>query len=250
MMTAVIYHSKDIKKVISMTSDIIENITLIHADCMTVLSGLQDNAFDLAIVDPPYFSGPERRQFYGKSVSTTGVRRVSYEKSDTWHVPTAEYFDELRRVARYYIIWGCNYYDYIFAHGRIVWDKCNGTSSFSDCEIAATNLFESVRLFPFMWNGMLQGRSMTDGRTMQGNKRLNEKRIHPTQKPVALYAWLLTQYAVAGWRILDTHLGSGSIAIACNDLGFEMTGIELDCHYYEAAKTRLIQHRKQLRLKL
>lgn len=215
------------------------NITLHHGDCMDVLRELDDAAFDLAIVDPPYFSGPERRQFYGKRVSSIGVSR-QYAKSEKWQVPTAEYFDELRRVARYYVVWGCNYFDYIFAHGRIVWDKCNGASSFSDCEIAATNLFGSVRLFPFMWNGMLQGKSFIDGRTMQGNKLLNEKRIHPTQKPVALYAWLLTRFAKPGWKILDTHLGSGSSAIACDALGFKLLGIELDELYYTAAKNRLL----------
>lgn len=214
------------------------NITLHLGDCMKVLSQLPDKSFDLAIVDPPYFSGPERRQFYGRRVSSIGVKRL-YEKSEAWQVPTAEYFDELMRVAKYYIVWGCNYYDYIFAHGRIVWDKCNGASSFSDCEIAATNLIESVRLFPFMWNGMLQGKSIADGRTMQGNKTLNEKRIHPTQKPIALYAWLLTKFAQPGWKILDTHLGSGSIAIACEALNFPLLGIELDRHYYDAAKNRL-----------
>lgn len=169
----------------------IGKITLIHADCMDILMNMTDKSFDLAIVDPPYFSGPERRQFYGQRISSIGVKRI-YQKSETWAVPTKNYFDELKRVAKHYIIWGCNYYDYIFAHGRIVWDKCNGSSSFSDCEIAATDLFNSVRLFPFMWNGMLQGKSMTEGRVMQGNKKHNEHRIHPTQKPVALYSWLLT----------------------------------------------------------
>ena len=219
------------------------NITLHLGDCMEVLKELPYKSFDLAIVDPPYFSGPERRQFYGKRVSSIGVSRL-YAKSDTWHVPTAEYFDELRRVAKKYIVWGCNYYDHVFAHGRIVWDKCNGASSFSDCEIAATNLIESVRLFPFMWNGMLQGKSIIDGRTMQGNKTLNEKRIHPTQKPVALYAWLLTKFAQPGWKILDTHLGSGSIAIACEALNFSLLGIEIDKHYYDAAKNRLLIYQK------
>ena len=224
------------------------NITLHLGDCMDVLRELPDKAFDLAIVDPPYFSGPERRGFYGKRSSTTGVARVDYHKSDTWQVPGEEYFKELERVARHYIVWGCNYYHHIFAHGRIVWDKCNGASSFSDCEIAATDLMESVRLFPFMWNGMCQGKSMSDGRTMQGNKRLNEQRIHPTQKPVALYSWLLAQYAREGWRILDTHLGSGSIAIACHNMGYTLMGIEKDEHYYAGARNRLLEHQKELRL--
>lgn len=225
----------------------LNDITLIQGDCLEVLKEFPKLSYDLAIVDPPYFSGPERRQFYGKRVSDIGVKRV-YQQSAKWEVPCEEYFKELERVARYYIVWGCNYFDYIFAHGRIVWDKCNGASSFSDCEIAATNLFNSVRLFPFMWNGMCQGESMTNGRVMQGNKKKNEKRIHPTQKPIALYVWLLTSFAKKGWKILDTHLGSGSSAIACDNLGFEMTGIELDPHYYEAAKNRLVGHQKQLRL--
>ena len=232
-----------------MTSENFNGITLIHADCMDVIRGLPDKSFDLAIVDPPYFSGPERRQFYGQRISKIGVKRV-YEKSEVWQVPRAEYFDQLQRVAKYYIVWGCNYYDYVFAHGRIVWDKCNGASSFSDREIAATNLFDSIRLFPFMWNGMCQGKNLSEGRVMQGNKKLNERRIHPTQKPVALYVWLLTQYAKAGWKILDTHLGSGSIAIACDNLGFELLGIEIDRHYYDATRERIIQHQKQLKLNL
>lgn len=221
--------------------EVFNNITLHKGDCLDVLHQLNDGEFDLAIVDPPYFSGPERRQFYGKKVSSIGVSRI-YARSEKWNVPTAEYFDELRRVAKYYIVWGCNYFDYIFSHGRIVWDKCNGASSFSDCEIAATNLFDSVRLFPYMWNGMLQGKSFVDGRIMQGNKSLNEKRIHPTQKPVALYAWLLSRFAKPGWKILDTHLGSGSIAIACEALNFPLLGIEIDSHYYEAAKARLVNY--------
>lgn len=100
------------------------------------------------------------------------------------------YFDELRRVSKHYIVWGCNYFNYEFAPGRIVWDKCKKGTSFSDCELAATDIFNTVRLFRFMWNGMLQGKSIAEGHIMQGNKKLNEARIHPTQKPVALYDWI------------------------------------------------------------
>ena len=99
-----------------------------------------------------------------------------------------------------------------------------------------------------MLNGMMQGKSISEGRVMQGNKRLNEKRIHPTQKPVALSAWLLMNFAKESWKILDTHLGSGSIAIACERLGFSLLGIEKDAHYYEAARERIIKYQQQPRL--
>lgn len=147
-----------------------------NVDCLPAMELFPDNYFDLAVVDPPYFSGPERRGFYGSKVSKIGVHR-DYPVSPAWSKPEPEYFRELFRVCRHYIVWGCNYFDYQFATGRIVWDKCNGNSSFSDCEIAATNLFSSVRMFRYMWSGMMQGKSITEGDTMQGNKSLNEKRI-------------------------------------------------------------------------
>lgn len=226
----------------------IGNITLHLGDCMDILPTWPDKYFDLAIVDPPYYSGPERRHFYGSDISAMKVTRKYYPVSNKWKVPGKAYFQELERVSRFYIVWGCNYFDYHFQPGRIVWDKCNANSSFSDCEIAATNLFNSVRLFPFMWNGMQQGKNMNEGRTMQGNKKLNEVRIHPTQKPVALYSWILQTYAESGWRILDTHLGSGSSAIACDLLGFPLTGIEIEEVYFNAARNRILQHKYQNRI--
>lgn len=216
--------------------------SIVHnIDCMEFLRCQPDRSFDLAIVDPPYFSGPERRSYFGSAKSTTGVSRRFYHKSEKWQVPGPEYFDELLRVARHYIVWGCNYYKYPFHPGRIIWDKCNGASSFSDCELAATDLFDSVRLFRFMWNGMMQGKSIREGHIMQPDKSKNEKRIHPTQKPVLLYAWLLETHAQAGWRILDTHLGSGSSRIAAYKLGFDFTACELDPHYFAAQQTRFEQ---------
>lgn len=137
------------------------------------------------------------------------------------------------------VIWGCNYYSYLFPFsGRIVWDKCNDTSSFSDCEIAATNLFNSVRIFRYMWNGMCQGKSIDEGHIMQGNKKLNEIRIHPTQKPVALYAWIFRSFAKPGDRILDTHLGSGSSRIAAYKMGLDFWGCEIDGEYFRASDER------------
>lgn len=209
-----------------------------NADCMEGMAQFEDGHFDLAVVDPPYFSGPERRGFYGRSVSQTGVRRVNYPKSPKWDIPDRAYFDELRRVSKHYIVWGCNYFDYNFAPGRIVWDKCNGRSSFSDCELAATDIHDSVRLFRYMWNGMMQGKSITEGDVMQGDKRKNEKRLHPTQKPVILYDWIFQRYAKPGYRILDTHLGSGSSRIAAYKADLDFVGFEIDPGYYQSSVTR------------
>lgn len=213
-----------------------------NEDCMAGMKRYPDKYFDLAIVDPPYYSGPERRKYYGYAVSRTGVTRSYNPSVIRWTPPGREYFSELKRVSRHYIVFGCNYFNYHFAPGRIVWDKCNGASTFSDAEIAATDLIRTVRLFPFMWNGMMQGRSIEDGRTMQGNKKLNEARIHPTQKPVALYEWLLRTYAKPGWRILDTHVGSGSSLIACRKLDFEAVGFEINDQYYLAAVKRMAEY--------
>lgn len=223
-------------------------ITLHHGDCMDVMKELPDKSFDLAIVDPPYFSGPERRRYYGSNISSTRIKRKEYPTVDKWTVPNQEYFKELFRVSKKYIVWGCNYFEQHFNPGRIVWDKCNGGISFSDCEIAATNLFNSVRLYRYMWNGMLQGKNINEGYVMQGNKKRNERRIHPTQKPVNLYAWILQNYAKPGYKILDTHLGSGSSAIAAHELGYEFLGIEIDSTFYHGAKNRFLQEYRQLRL--
>ncbi|MCB6992417.1 site-specific DNA-methyltransferase [bacterium 210820-DFI.6.37] len=220
-----------------------------NMDCREGMKRFPDKYFNLAIVDPPYFSGPERRGYYGRRISPIGVNRW-YKISACWQVPDEEYFNELFRVSRHQIIWGCNYYSYPFGPGRIVWDKCNGNSDFSDCEIAYCSLHDSVRLYRYMWNGMMQGKSITEGHVQQGNKALNEKRIHPTQKPVALYKWLLGKYAKPGDKILDTHVGSASSLIACYDLGFECTGFEIDDHYYNLARKRLAEEQAQVRMKL
>lgn len=222
-----------------------------NTDCMDGMKGLKiypDKFFDLAIVDPPYFSGPEKRRYYGSANSRTGVDRTEYHVFDKWNVPDHRYFQELERVSKHYIVWGCNYFDWKFAPGRIVWDKCNDSSTFSDAEIAATNIFDSVRLFAFMWNGMQQGKSALQGRVMQGNKKLNEKRIHPTQKPVALYTALLSKYAKGGDKILDTHVGSASSLIACHRAGLEYWGYEIDPVMFALASERLEAELTQLRI--
>ena len=221
-------------------------IKLLNMHCMDFMRECDDNAFDLAITDPPYFAAPKKLGFYGGRTSKEGVARNGYKKLGKWDVPGEDYFAELKRVSRHQIIWGINYFPIQnIGTGRIIWDKCNTGSTFSDCEIAYCSMTEHVRKYTYMWNGMLQGKSMIDGHIMQGNKRLNEKRIHPTQKPVILYKWLLSHFATAGNLILDTHLGSGSIAIACHDLGFDLTATEIDDEYCKAAMDRLENHTRQ-----
>lgn len=220
-----------------------------NVDCMDYMKKIPDKTFDLAVVDPPYFSGPEKKGYYGKKVSKIGVKR-NYPNQPLWNIPDSEYFKELKRVTKKYIVWGCNYFNFIFPPGRIVWDKCNDKSTFSNCEIAATNLHNSVRIFRFMWNGMLQGKSIEEGHIMQGNKKLNEKRIHPTQKPVALYRWIFSRYAKPGNKILDTHLGSGSSRIAAYDMNLYFIGCEISKEYFEAQEERFMNYTKKGKNKL
>lgn len=223
------------------------NFGYYNMDCMQGMKEFPDKYFDLAIVDPPYFDGPNNRNFYGRRMSPIGVQRV-YKKIDNWNVPQKKYFEELIRVSKNQIIWGCNYFDYPFGSGRIIWDKCNDKTSFSDCEIAYCSMINSVRIFRYMWNGMFQGKSISEGTVQQGNKKLNEKRIHPTQKPIALYEWLLSKYAKSNDIILDTHVGSASSLIACYNTNHNFVGFELDKYYYDLSKQRLEAEMSQMRL--
>lgn len=212
----------------------IEFCTLHNADCMDGLRQFDDNDFDLAIVDPPYFEDYGKEIYPGADISTTGIKRNRF-KSDHWTVPTHEYFEELCRVSKHQIIWGINYYDICnLGSGRIIWDKKNDSSRFSKCEIAYCSLHRRTEIFRYRWNGMLQE-----------NMANKEKRIHPTQKPVALYRWILNKYAKEGDEILDTHVGSGSIMCACHDLGFNFTGFEIDSDYFRSSLERLTVHVRQ-----
>lgn len=217
-------------------------------DCMDGMKRYPDKYFDLAVVDPPYFSGPERRAYYGASKSATGVARHYYPVTEHWKVPGPDYFQELFRVSKKFIIWGCNYYDEQFPPGRIVWDKCNGDSTFSDCELAATNCHDSVRLFRYMWNGMMQGKSITEGYIAQGNKKKNEVRIHPTQKPTDLYRWIFMKYTKMGDKILDTHLGSGTSRRAAYDFGLDFVGFEIEKTYFDLQEKVFQEYTAQVRL--
>ena len=228
-----------------MATSVVNNI-----DNMLGMSAYGDKHFDLALVDPPYFEGPNKRGHYGSSISTQHVKRVYYPIIDNkdWQIPRKEFFDEVVRVSKNQIIWGCNYFDYQFGPGRIVWDKVNGDSSFSDCEIAYCSMHDSVRLFRYMWNGMMQGKSISEGHIMQGNKKLNEKRIHSTQKPVALYKWLLMKYADKGFKILDTNVGSGSSRIAAFDYDLEYVGYEINNEVFNLQEERFKKHTNNQRI--
>lgn len=223
-----------------------------NRNCMDAMREMPDAYFDLAVVDPPYGRGEHGGRNRGKYVAQKngtkvyvndgGYKRKNWDNSP----PGAEYFKELARVTKQQIIWGVNYFPLSFGPGRIVWDKCNGASDQSDCEIAYNSMTERVDLFRFMWAGMMQGKSISAGHIMQGNKKLNEKRIHPTQKPVALYTWVFQKFAKRGDKILDTHLGSGSSRIAAWDLGLDFVGFEIDREYFDAQEQRFREHTAQM----
>jgi len=204
--------------------------TLYRCDCMKLMATMPNKSIDLAIVDPPYFPFSKIHYDRGRNKSTTGVVFKKYKTPKEWDVPDNNYYNELCRVSKEQIIWGINYFHFEnVPTGRIVWDKKRWEGvTFSDGEIASCSLTETIKFFRYRWHGMLQE-----------NMKNKEKKIHPTQKPVPLYEWLLSKYAKPGWRILDTHFGSGSIAIACNKLGFELIACEIDKKYFNAACKRI-----------
>ena len=210
------------------------NINLHFGDSLAAMRAMPDQCYDLAIVDPPYGIGMDGGDI-GKGV--LGPQSTYTKKSWDNQTPTPEYFAELRRVAKNQIIWGGNYFDLPPTPCILVWDKCNGGNDFADCELAWCSFATAVRKFEYRWQGFLQQ-----------NMKSKEKRIHPTQKPVALYQWCLERYAKPGDRILDTHLGSGSIAIACHNMGYDLDAWELDPDYHAAAVARFTQHIQQLQL--
>lgn len=189
---------------------------------------MPDKAFDLAIVDPPYANATDAiNKVDCIDLSKQAAPRTSYKRVEWNGMPTADYFTELRRVSVNQIIWGGNFFG--LSGGYICWLK-EGTA-FGEAELAYCSQIKSVRVFRYVWNGMIQD-----------NMANKEQRIHPTQKPVALYKWLLQNYAKQGDSILDTHLGSGSSRIAAYDLGFDFTGYELDEDYFNAQEARFAAH--------
>ena len=212
---------------------------LYNIDCMEGMKLIPDKYFDLAIVDPPYFNGPNKRMYYGRNINKLPVRKKFYEPIESWDIPSKEYFEELKRVSKNQIVWGINYFDCYLGPGLIIWDKVNGESTFSDCEVAYCSMHNKTKMFRYMWNGMMQGKSISEGHIMQGDKSKSEVRIHPTQKPVNLYKWTLLNYAKPGDKILDTHVGSASSLVACYEMGYEFLGFEKDKNMFNLANKRL-----------
>lgn len=205
---------------------------------MEYMSSLPAGSFDLAIVDPPYGIGNDMLR-KGPTRTKLAVGK-KYKTFDNSKPPDPAYFDELRRVSKNQIIWGANHFADKFNSASpcwIIWDKQN-TGDFADCELAYTSFGGAARKFTYMWNGMHQGQ-------LGGNKQKNEKRIHPCQKPVKLYNWMLHKFAKPGQRILDTHLGSGSSAIAAHYYGCDFVGCESDRDHYNAARERFDAETKQ-----
>ena len=217
-----------------------DKITVTNEDNMQLMARYPDKYFDLCICDPPYGIGEDGR----KGIRTSPSRPNSYKRkpkytSKNWDnsAPNKDFFIELLRVCKNLIIWGANHFIENIPNQNtpcwIVWDKKNEGTDFADCELAWSNMKTTVRKYTIhKFKGTRGGKDC----------------IHPTQKPVALYKWLLDKYAKQNDKILDTHLGSGSIAIACHDYGFELTACELDTEYYEAAKKRFLNHSAQTKL--
>jgi site-specific DNA-methyltransferase (adenine-specific) len=207
-------------------------IELYNMDCMEAMKQMKDNEFDLAIVDPPYGIARAGQE---ETFTKNPKHKRKHHENKGWDnaIPNAEYFRELERISKNQIIWGANYFVEHLTKGTmgwVFWDKGQDLTM-SDGELAFTSFERALRRIIIN-----RAEIMKDGA------------IHPTQKPVKLYEWLLKNYAKEGDKILDTHLGSGSIAIACHNLKFDLTGYELDADYYEAATKRLKQHQAQQRL--
>jgi len=208
-------------------TETIGDATMILGDCMDYMASLPDKAFELAIVDPPYGIGDRLSDGGGKLKNTPMA--VLYRESSKWDTaPTKEYFKELFRVSKNQIIWGGNYFDLPPSRCMICWDKAQDMPTLSAWELGWTSFDKPSKIY------------------RQSSTDLN--RFHPTQKPVALYKWLLSRYAKPGNRILDTHGGSFSSVVACIDLGFPIVCIEKDEGYFEASLARVREFALQPRL--
>lgn len=204
-----------------------------NCDCIEYMRTVPDKYFDLCVADPPYGINADIKQQKrgGKKAGNAKCASKTYAKTN-WdnQAPSAELFNEILRVSKNAIIWGANHFISKLPHDSscwIVWGKDNGDNSYADCELAWTNFKSAVRKFKYKWHGMLQE-----------DMKHKEVRIHPTQKPIALYGWILDKYAMGGGKIFDPFLGSGSSRIAAYKKGYDFYGCELDKGYYEAQELR------------
>ena len=201
-----------------------------NMDCMEYMRTVEDGYFELAVVDPPYFIASQQKRGVGSRIDKTG-------KMNDWNgiLPDERYFNELFRISRNQIIWGANNFEGLpRTEYFCIWDKKQTVDNFATAEYAwvSMGLKKPAKIFTY---GIHRHNSDID-------------RIHPTQKPVKLYEWILMNYAKEGDKILDTHLGSGSSRIAAYNLGFDFTGIELDKEYFQASVDRFTKHKSQLTL--
>ena len=203
-----------------------------NRDCMEAMKEFPDDYFDLAVVDPPY------------GYRTDETKDINFrQESKNWNIkPTNQYFDELKRVSKNQIIWGGNYFDYLWDNvqrGFIIWNKDNPVKNFADVELAWTSFDILPKYYYYAWGGLADG--------IKGRNK-TEKNIHPTQKPVALYDWIFKNYATEGMKILDTHLGSQSSRISAYKYKMDFTGYEMDKDYFDQGCKRFEDFKSQLRL--
>ena len=214
------------------TSDKGIQSTIYLQDCIEGLKQYPDNYFDLSVVDPPY------------GYRTDETKDINFrQESKNWNIkPTNQYFDELKRVSKNQIIWGGNYFDYLWDNvqrGFIIWNKDNPVKNFADVELAWTSFDILPKYYYYAWGGLADG--------IKGRNK-TEKNIHPTQKPVALYDWIFKNYATEGMKILDTHLGSQSSRISAYKYKMDFTGYETDKDYFDQGCKRFEDFKSQLRL--
>lgn len=210
-----------------------------NEDCMIGMAKYPDKYFDLAVVDPPYGIGEDGSKNKNRTGGLAKAKNYKSFAGNDKYSPKISYFNELIRISKNQIIWGANHFISKIPYDSscwIVWDKNNGHNDFADCELAWTSFKTAVRKFKFTWNGMLQE-----------NMKNKEIRIHPTQKPVALYSWIYLTYFPNGGKVLDTHLGSGSNRIAADKASnIDFVGFELDNHYFNIQENRWAEYKKQL----
>jgi site-specific DNA-methyltransferase (adenine-specific) len=224
-----------------------------NEDNMELMARYPDKYFDLAIVDPPYGIGAGKQNVSSSKMKgrKNSIIKRSNLKSKEWdnEIPNKEYFDELFRVSKEQIIWGGNYFPLPLINSWLIWNKLQLLETRSDGEMAWTSFKKPLKIVPLLQDGFKRGQNVGYNQPVIYNEPFSGKQtIHPTQKPVALYKWLLDKYAKPTDKILDTHLGSGSIAIACHDYGFDLTACELDKEYFDKAMQRINNHTAQTKL--